>query len=200
MALVKSKVQVPVGMLTSTFYPITAEPDNAHPTYGAGVDMGAAVKGYLSVTTATASIPGDDITQIEAEEFTGGQLDVETTMSDLEVNATLYGHAYSEEAGEESKSTDASKPGGYSFVEPILKKDKTRIFRATCLYKIVAMASSEKQEADTRKPGELNPKMNAVSFKIMEDNARSWRRRKDFATEAEAHAFIKTVFAGTQTS
>jgi hypothetical protein len=36
--------------------------------------------------------------------------------------------------------------------------------------------------------------MNAVSFKIMEDNKQSWRRRNDFKTKAEAEAFIKTVF------
>ena len=197
MPTTKSKVKVPVGMLTSTFYPITAEPENAHPTYGAGVDMGAAVKGYLTVTTASASIPGDDIVQLEEEKFTGGQLDAETTMSDLEVNATLYGHTYSEETGEESTGDDSSKNGGYSFIEPILTKEKMTIYRATCLRKVAAMASSEKQEADTRKPGDLNPKMNVVSFKITMDNMRSWRVRKDFATRAEAESFIASTFAAT---
>lgn len=193
----KSKVKVPVGMLTSTFYPIKSEPDNAHPVYDAGLDMGAAVKGYLTVTTASASIPGDDIVQLEEEKFTGGQLDTETTMSDLEVNAVLYGHSYSEENGEESTGDDASKNGGYSFIEPILTKEKKTIYRATCLRKVAAMASSEKQEADTRKPGELNPKMNVVSFKIMMDNMRSWRLRQDFDTEQAAKAFITSVFAAT---
>lgn len=195
MAIAKSKVKVAVGMLTSTFWPITEEPENAHPKYDAGIDMGAAVKGYISVTTATASIPGDDIVQLETERFTGGQLDTETTMSDLEVNAALYGHSYSEDGGEESTSDDVSKNGGFSFIEPILTKDKTTIYRATCLRKVAAMASSEKQEADTKKPGELNPKMNVVSFKIMEDNKRSWRVRKDCPSEEEANAFINSVFA-----
>jgi hypothetical protein len=77
-------------------------------------------------------------------------------MSDLEVNATLFGHAFSAEAGEESKGSDRSKVGGISFIEPILLKDKTQVFRATCLFRVSAMASSEKQEADTKKAGELN--------------------------------------------
>lgn len=194
MPLTPSKVKTPLGMQTFDFWPILTEPENAHPTYGASVNLGAAVKGYLTVNTASASIPGDDIVQVEDEVFTGGQLDSETTMSDLQVNATLFGHTYQEGTGEESKSSDRAKPGGASFIEPVLKKDKSIIYRATCLRKVCAMASSEKQEADTRKPGELNPKMNVVSFKVMEDNTGSWRLREDFATKAEAEAFIKKTF------
>lgn len=194
MPLTKSTVKTAVGMQTLDFWPIATEPDAGHPTYGDKVNLGAAVKGYLSVTTASASIPGDDITQVEDEVFTGGQFDTETTMSDLEVNATLYGHSFSEENGEESKGSDRSKPGGISFIEPILLKTKKTIYRATCLRKVSAMASSEKQEADTKKPNELNPKMNAVSFKVMEDNAQSWRLRNDFESKGEAEAFINKVF------
>lgn len=194
MALTPSKVKTPLGMQTLDFWPIKTEPESGHPTYDVSINLGAAVKGYLTVTTASASIPGDDIVQVEDEVFTGGQLDTETTMSDLEINATLFGHSYSAEAGEESKSSDRSKAGGISFIEPILKKDKTVIYRATCLRKVSAMASSEKQEADTKKPGELSPKMNAVSFKVMEDNAQSWRVRNDFETVAAAQTFIKTTF------
>lgn len=200
MAFTKSKVKAAVGMRKLDFWPITAEPDNAHPTYNASVNMGAAVKGYLSVTTAAASIPGDDIVQVEDEVFTGGQFDTETTMSDLELNATLYGHTFSAETGEESKGSDRSKPGGISYLEEFIRKDKTIFFRATCLYKASAMASSEKQEADTKKPNELNPKMNPVSFKVMEDNAGSWRIRNDFDTQAEAEAFINKVFGAAAES
>lgn len=193
MSIAKSKVKTPVGMMTSNYWPIREEPENAHPVYDAAIDMGAAVKGYLSVTTATASIPGDDIAQVEIEKFTGGQLDAETTMSELEVNAKIYGHKY--DAGIEiSSSDDVSPNGGYSFIEPILTKEKQTIYRATCLMKVSAMASSEKQEADTKKPGELSPKMNVVSYKIMEDNLRTWRQREDFETLAKAKTFINTVF------
>lgn len=190
-----SKVKAPLGMQTLTFHPFKDEPDAKHPTYDTGVDLGAAVKGYLTVTTASATISGDDITQLEDEVFTGGQVDTETTMSDLKVNATLFGHAYGEETGEESNSADRAKPGGLSFVEPILLKDKTMVYRATCLYKVQAMPSSEKQEADTKKAGELSPKMNAVSFKVMEDNSGAWRIRNDFETLAAAQAFIAKTFA-----
>lgn len=189
-----SKVKTPLGMQTLDFWPISAEPATSHPTYGQSVNLGAAVKGYLSVTTTTASIVGDNIEQFFDEFFASGQLDTETTMSDLQINATLFGHSYSEADGEESKSSDSAVLGGVSFIQPILRKDRTTIYRATCLRKLRAISSSEKQEADTRKPGEFSPKMNVVSFKVMEDNTRSWRVRNDFATVEEATAFIQRTF------
>ena len=194
MPLTTSKVKTPLGMRRLDFWPIKTEPDKAHPTYDAFVNLGAAVKGYLTVTTNTATIPGDDITQVEDEVFSGAQLDTETTMSDLEINAKLFGHSWSDADGEESKSSDRAIPGGLSFIEPILRKDKVLTYRATCLRKATAIASSEKQEADTRKSGELNPKMNAVSFKVVEDSLHSWRVRNDFETEEAAEAFIKKTF------
>ena len=194
MPLTTSKVKVPLGMQTLDFWPITSEQEKSHPVYGSSVNLGAAVKGYLTVSTNTASIVGDDVEQVSDEVFAGAQLDTETTMSDLQVNSQLFGHTWSQTDGEDSKGTDRALPGGLSFIEPILRKDKTVIYRATCLRKATALGSSEKQEADTRKPGELNPKMNAVSFKVSEDNLRSWRVRNDFETLEAAVAFIKKTF------
>lgn len=196
----KSTVKVVVGMRTSWYYPILSEPDNAKPVYAPKLDMGAAVKGYLSITTVSASVPGDDISQVEFEKFVHAQLDAETTMSDLEVNAKIFGHKYTKEGGEVSHTDDLAPSGGYAFVEPILKKDKTLIYRATCLHKVTAMAGSEKQEADTRKPSEFNPKNNAVSYKVTEDNSGNWRSRNEFDTLAEAHQYIESVFAPVNAS
>ena len=194
MPLTTSKVKVPLGMASLDFWPIKEEPTNGHPKYDAPVNLGAAVKGYLTVSTNVASIFGDDIEQLTDEVFSGAQLDTETTMSDLQINAQLFGHSWAESDGEESKTTDRAKSGGLSFIEPILRKDKTIIYRATCLRKATALASSEKQEADTRRTGELNPKMNAVSFKVSEDAAHSWRVRNDFSSNEAAEAFIKKTF------
>ena len=65
MAIQKSIVKMPLGMQTLDFWPIKEEPASSHPTYDESINLGAAVKGYLSITTASASIPGDDITQVE---------------------------------------------------------------------------------------------------------------------------------------
>ena len=193
MAFKETRTQTPLGMRKSYFFPITAEPANAHPTYASVIDLGAAVKGYLTLNVASASIPGDDVDQVDLELFAGGQLDSETTLNDLEVNATLYGHTFTAEGGEESKADDMAIDGGYAFIEPIFTKAQGVFYRATFLYKVTPLASSEKQEADTRKRGEFNPKMNVVSYRIKEDNTRAWRKRKDFDTEAAADAFIESI-------
>lgn len=191
MAMNKSTVKVPLGMRRSWYFPIKDEPSGAAPVYDAMIDMGAAVKGYLSVTTVSGSIPGDDVTQLEVEKFLSGQLDAETTMSDLEVNAKIYGHSYSAESGEISSVDDVAPNGGYGFIEPIMLKDKTVVYRATFLRKVCAMPQSEKQEADTKKSGELSFKNNAVSYKVMEDSTGVWRVRQDLASLELAEAYIK---------
>lgn len=191
MAITKSTVKVPLGMRVSWFFPIKSEAAGTAPVYDAAIDMGHAVKGYLTITTATCEIPGDDAIQARAEKFVSGQLDAETTMSDLEVNAKIFGHKYTEEEGEVSSSDDAAPDGGYGFVEPILNKNKKLSYRATFLHKVTAMASSEKQEADTRKPGEFTFKNYAVSYMVQVDNANNWRSRDDFESLQEATAYIE---------
>ena len=197
MAFNTQTVKVPLGMRLSWYFPILSEPVKSAPQYDSKIDMGAAVKGYLSITTASGTIPGDDITQVEVEKFVSAQLDAETTLSDLEVNAKIYGHKYTDDDGEISTSDDVSPNGGYAFIEPIMLKDKSVVYRATCLSKVSAMASSEKQEADTKKSGELSFKNNVVSYKVMEDNTGTWRRRKEFPTQAEAERYIEALFAAT---
>lgn len=199
MSFSETRVQTPHGARCAAFHPITAEPEGQHPVYAAAVDVGANVKSYLTINVASGAIYGDDVEQFDAELFAGGQLDTETTLDDLMINATMFGHQYSEEDGEESSADDIAQDGGYSFIEPIFSKNKGYFYRATCLYKVTPMQSSEKQEADTKKRGEFNPKMKALSFKVKEDNTRAWRKRKDFQTEAEAKQFIDSVFKPAST-
>ena len=62
------------------------------------------------------------------------------------------------------------------------------------------MPSSEKQEADTKKSGELSPKNNAVSFKVLEDNTSKWRTRQDFDSMQLAESFITTFYSAAAAS
>ena len=190
-------VKMPIGMRKSYFGVFASEPANAHPVYGTLLDMGAARKGYLTITTAAVEIPGDDIVQVYDEKFVSAQADVETDCSDLELNATVFGHSYA--TGVETSNGDDTAPFGfYAFIEPILLKDKSVIYRATFLYKVCAMQGSEKTEADTKQPGGLDPKVNAVSFKVMADNTGAWRARQEFSTEAAADSWIRGL-AGAST-
>lgn len=187
-------VKVPIGMRSSYFAKIKTEPENAHPTYDTVLDMGAAVKGYVTITTATSEIYGDDIALLRGENFVSAQADVETTKNDLELNAALFGHSYSESDGETSNANDVAPAGAYAFIEPIMDKAKKITYRATFLYKVQPLLNSEKTEADTKK-NDFSPKMNAVSFFVMPDNTGDWRARKEFSTAAEAEAYIAGLFS-----
>ena len=197
---VKSTVKVEIGAERSLYFPITDEPANAKPVYDKSIDMGHMVQASLSITTASASIPGDNIIQVEVEEFVSGQADVETTMNDLELNAKIYGHQYTEAGTEISSTNDSSPNGGYAFIQNILTKDKKRIYRATFLHKVTAMASSEKQTAASKTPGSMTFANNKVSFKILADNQGAWRSRQDFETLDDAVAFINSFAAAAAAS
>lgn len=193
--VVPQTVSVPIGMEKSYFFPITSEPAGAKPVYAAALDMGHAVKAVLSVTTVSASIPGDNIVQEEVEEFVGGQLDAETTMDSLAINAKIYGHKYTDEEGEVSSSGDSSINGGYAFIQHIMLKGKTKVYRATCLRKVCAMSGNEKQQANTKTPGNITFANNAISYKIMPDKTGAWRNRHEFPTISEAEAYITSFFS-----
>lgn len=188
-----STVMVEIGAEKSWFFPIASEPESAKPLYGEKLDMGHFVKAELTITVASATIPGDNVTQVEVEEFVSGQLNAETTMNSLEINAKIYGHKYTDEDGEVSAAGDASINGGYAFIQHIMKKDKSRIYRATFLRKVTAMASSEKQTGNTKTPGSLTFANNAVSYKVLTDNTGAWRNRQDFDTMEAAVAYINNL-------
>ena len=161
------------------------------------MDLGAAVKGTLAITTASLTIYGDDVEQLRDESFVAGQLDVETTCSDLELNATVYGHTYAEADGEDSGKDDHAPYGGYGYIEPILLKDKTVIFRSSFLRRVVAIGSSEKSDAATRADS-ITQQNNAISFACSADATGSWRVRKEFSgdgAEAAALAWINSQFS-----
>lgn len=182
------KVKVPLGMQGSWFFPIAGEPAKKHPIYAEPLDMGAAVKGYLSITTASGDVSGDDVELLHFEAFVSAQLDAETTYDDLQHNAVVYGHTYAN--GVETSNKDDTAPnGGYGYFEPILTKEKKLVYRAVFLYKLSAMQGSEKSEADTRK-NDFNPKMNAISYKVTTDDTGDWRDRAEFNTAAQAEAWI----------
>lgn len=182
------QVKVPIGMRSSYWWPIIAEPAGQHPTYGNKVDMGAAEKGTVTINTSVMDYYGDDISLIHDEAYVNHQVDAETTLNDLEQNAAFYGHSYADGV-ETSGSEDVTGLGAYGFIEPMIRRDKSRVYRATFLYKNTPMASAERQEAET-KATQITPKNYVFSLYGMADNAGAWRAREDFNTEADAEAFL----------
>ena len=184
-------VKVPMGLREAWWIPISSEAADAHPTYGTPLQIGGNVKAALSVNTASGSVYSDDVEQLRFEAWISAQLDAETSCDDLEIVATLFGHTYSAQNGEESKSDDVTPNGAYAFIQDIILKDKSHVYRTTFLYKTSPLASSEALDAATRN-NNFDPKMMPISLAVLQDNTGAWRARQEFATLAAAQAWINT--------
>lgn len=182
MGLVKEKF----GLVYSAFFPIGSLPENSHPVYGGPVDLGAAVKAYLTINYAEAQLYGDDVLHLDLREFTGAQLDAETLLNDLEVESQVFGSTM--EAGVlTDHKDDSAKPGGYGYIQK-LKTQLGTVFRACFLYLVRARMTAD--NADTR-GSSITFANNAITYGVMPDNTGAWRSRQDFTTEADAKAFLQ---------
>lgn len=191
-------VKMPVGMLRSFWAPITAQPAAALPTYGDIEEMGAARTGTLAITTASADIYGDDVNLMHFEEFVSYTLTAETTLDELEVNAKIYGHTYASGISKSSQN-DSPPYGGYAFVEPIIKNDKSLVYRATFLIKLSANPSGEAMNAAT-KEGTLTPRPNQIVYTGYACNNGEWREQQEFSTESAAVNWLLGLFGYTPPS
>ena len=190
----KEKVKEKYGLVYSAFFPITTEPENTRPTYGEVIDMGAAVRAYLTITYATAQAYGDDRAQIDLKEFVSGQLDAETLLSDLEVDAALFGSTYSADGVLTDAINDDPKSGGYAYIQKLALRGGGTVYRAVFLHHCTPSLNAD--NADTRNAS-ITFMNNSVSFTVLADAAGSWRTRKDCETEEAAKAFIAAFAAGT---
>lgn len=195
------KIQAPIGLRKLNFYP------DSTTGYGAAVELGSAVKAYLGIETNDMTLYGDDCLEIEEHVFKRGTLTTETWLDDLELETKIYGGTYSKDASDDGtseaidKQDDVTPSGGVSYIRVLIKRDaatkeKTRVYRAVFLPNVTASKASQKDEADTT--GEsLDPKTHPVEFTILPHDDGVWRYRADFATEAEATAYIATKLSAS---
>ena len=188
--LVKEKLKY--GLLHSLFWPIASEPEGQHPIYGPEITLGSAVRDYLTLNYSEAKAYGDDSTRISVREFVDGTAEIETLLSDLEVDSQLYGSSY--EGGVLTDNiNDSANPGGHGFVQKLKTRTGT-IYRAVFLYYI--MPSQNADNADT-KGASITFANNSVTATVQADKTGAWRVRADFGTEAEALAFLRGLVAAS---
>lgn len=191
-----NKTKTPIGLLDLGFAAVKTEPANAHPTYEPAVSLGHAVRAALTVTTAQLRVYGDDALQISDDSFVSGSLETQTLMTDLELEGLLYGGTYEESTGLTDNAEDASVPGAVYYIQKIMKKDKSLIYRAVVLFYCSANRSNYGSEADTKKDN-IESKTGNITFDVLPDNSGAWRWRKDFTTEALAMAGINSTLGLT---
>jgi hypothetical protein len=186
-----TKTKTKIGLLDLTAVPITAEPAGAMPTYAAAdkeLSLGHAVRAALTVEMDQLRVHGDDALQIAADLFNSGALDTEALLDDLALEAALYGSTADGTAVTDN-GDDSAPPVGVYYVQKLMKKDRSIVYRAVVLFRCTANRANYSDEANTRTQN-LEPKNHPVGFIVYLANNNDWRWRDDFETEAAALAAI----------
>ena len=186
------KVKERYGLVTLKFAPITAEPDGAHPTYDAFIDLGSAVKAYVTAQKAEGSIYGDDVLQLKVSEFSGADIQTETLLSDLEIESKLMGSVYNEDGTLTDSVNDSPKPGALAWIQKLKTKTGT-IFRGVFMY--FATPSLPDDQSDTKGDG-VTFSNNAINFSATADKSGSWRIRKDCPSQSDAETWLESIRTG----
>ncbi|MBQ9685055.1 MAG: hypothetical protein IJV41_00715 [Oscillospiraceae bacterium] len=182
------RVKEPFGMLYSFFFPIISTPANAHPTYGPGIDMGAAVKAAFNPTFADAELYGDDELQLDGHEFVGGEITGETLLDELAIDAQLFGHRFEGGVLSENKD-DVATPGAYAYVRKLRTKTGV-VYRPYFYYNVTPRKGGENVEG---KGSSVTFTNKAMTYKLMPDATGDYRAVTDCASAEEALEFIQGV-------
>lgn len=188
------KVKTKIGLESSYFVPITAEPENARPTYGEMYDMGAAVRANISVNYAEGQLYGDDALQVDAKLFAGGVLDAETLRDDMEIDVMVFGSKLNEDGVYVDSKDDASPAGGYAFIQKLMNKSKQIMYRAVFILRVTGNMVSDNSETKGSGIAFANK---VINYAISPANSGEWRLRKEFPDKAAALAWLKSIAAGT---
>lgn len=188
-----------IGLRTSLFAPITSEPANAMPVYG------PAVTGHERLTSMDLSwqkndsvLYADDIVAEADNSVTGAELTM--GMDDLspEFEKSALGVHEGGTTGETylEDTDDVGTPGGYGYVQVKVYRG-TRTYIGNWFYKVLFGKNDEEGKTKGEKIEYGTPEVTGTVMGVFNDASgkAKFRRRQEFATYAEALAFI-TEMAG----
>ena len=174
------------GLVRSWFFPIASEPTGQHPVYGPKVDLGSAVKDYLTINYSTAKAYGDDTTQLSLREFVDGQLQIETLLSDLEVDSKLYGSTYKDGALYDHVD-DVPVSGAHACIQKLRTKSSGIVYRAIFYFYVTPSQNADNSDTKGANVTFMN---NSITADVYADSAGNWRVRSDHKTQQAAETFI----------
>ncbi len=180
-----------VGLKHPVFAPITAESAGAIPTYGSGAIVGSAIEANVSIELADGKLYADDVIKETDNGFIGGSITTGVDDISSDVHKLWFGAEDATLGGEtvvEDGAALIAPYGGFGYYR-VRRKNGVRSIRAFWYYKTQWGVPSE--EAKTK--GEtIEWQTPAVEGNIMtlDNENESWRAWKDFASEADAVAWL----------
>ena len=167
---------------------MATEPENAAPTYDAGMVLGKMVQINLAVNNAEGKLYADDELAEYVNEFSEADLTAEVDNIPLDKQATLYGARYEDD--ELMHFADDQAPNmGVGGVQP-LRVGGAKKFRAWFFAKARAALPDWK---GTTRGDSISFGTQPIKMKITSPNYGPWYRVKEFASYAAAKAHIDTL-------
>ena len=169
--------------------PVIAKFDPETKTYSAGMVLPGLVGTTVTPNSVEGSLYADNQMAEHDSFFTYASVEVEMNDIPLSASEILFGHTVdAEQKSETSKSTDESNIVGYGFCqEKSVKRVKSFV---ACWLKQVKF--SEGADSSQTRGDNLSYSTPKLSGRAYADDTAVWREKKEFKTEAEAYAWLKT--------
>lgn len=172
-----------IGCKHMIFQPASADPQ----TPNQGIWLAGLVEANLTITNATGEIYADDIQWEQDEQFASGSLATEIADLTLDKQGTLFGHTYSEANGLVKNVSDTSPYGKLGYVRTLSRRGVGRVYQGVIF---VRAKPAEQNDNVSTKGSSIEYQTNPVNFNISADDNGQWNATKEFATEADAIAYV----------
>ena len=189
-----------IGLRRPMYAPITEEGEQSMPVYGTPVVNNKAISASISWTRNDSSLYADDIEAETDNGITGGEITfgLDDLSPELQTSALGVLSGGADEDFHYEDTDRAGTPGGFAFIR-VRKRGGVMTFEGNFLYKTVLGQTSE----DTNTRGESiswqTPELTGRIMGVFTDNSgvAKFRRRKSFPSEADAVAWLNSIFDGT---
>lgn len=181
------------GAYDLRFAAISAEPEDAIPTYAAAKQMAEFVKLSDAPEVEEVSQFGDNKTVESLSEFKKAPLDIEITELDNDIAAAVLGSTLDED-GEISFGDDIAPFGGLGFISTGVRNNKN-FFQGVLYPKTKAVVQGEEFASKGDKITLANGKLKSTAFMC---NAGAWKKKSEqFPTASEAKAWLDLLLPKT---
>lgn len=171
-------------------YGILTEAEDGTPTYSEAKKPGKAVSCNVEIENNSAMLYADDMLAESDTSFQSGTVTMGIDDSDLETQADLLGHTYSEEDGMERSADDAAPYVGLGRVITKMVNGVYK-YKVEFLYKV---KFSEPSQEDTTKGESVEFSTIEIEGTIATLANGKWGKAKTFDNKTEAIAYLEELF------
>lgn len=175
------------------FAPISAEPDQALPTYDTAhrIEIGKLVKADLTVNLASGEIYANDVLAESVSEFASGTIAMETDDMEDTAATVVYGVTVTNKLLADNVA-DAAPEGGLAYYKKLMRNGKI-LYKGFFYPKVKAALGND---SAATKGSSITFSTTATTFTVKACGNGDWRQTEVLETEAAAKAWVKERLGG----